>query len=101
MLSKCANPTCSTVFRYLHEGRLYVVAPGEALARHEARCSSQSAKPKYAWLCSSCSLYLTIQIDEEFRTTVVWNVDAKNYSGLGNPLYSITSVTCPRASNQR
>ena len=27
MLSKCANPTCPTTFHYLHEGRLYVIAP--------------------------------------------------------------------------
>jgi hypothetical protein len=100
MLSKCANPVCSTAFRYPHEGRLYVLDPGEALSRHKARCSSLSGKLEYAWLCSSCSLYLTIEIDEQFRTRVVCNVDAKNCSGLGTPLYSITSVTCPRASDR-
>jgi hypothetical protein len=29
MLSKCANPSCPTTFRYLHEGKLYVIAPGK------------------------------------------------------------------------
>jgi hypothetical protein len=27
MLSKCANPSCPTTFRYLHEVKLYVIAP--------------------------------------------------------------------------
>ncbi len=71
MLSKCANPTCGTLFRYLHEGRLYVIGPKEALARRKPRCSAKSGQIEYAWLCSSCSFHLTIQIDEEFGTRVV------------------------------
>lgn len=71
MLSKCANPTCRTLFRYLHEGKLYVIGPREALARQKPRCPSKSGQIEYAWLCSSCCLHLTIQIDEEFRTRVV------------------------------
>lgn len=27
MLSKCANPECSESFRYLHEGRIFHLAP--------------------------------------------------------------------------
>ena len=71
MLSKCANPTCRTLFRYLHEGKLYLIGPKEALARHKPRCSAKSGQIEYAWLCSSCCLHLTIQIDEEFETRVV------------------------------
>jgi len=25
MLSKCASPVCSTTFRYLHEGKLFLI----------------------------------------------------------------------------
>ena len=71
MLSKCANPTCRTLFRYLHEGKLYVIGPKEALARHKPGCSAKSGQIEYAWLCSSCCLHLTIQIDEEFGTRVM------------------------------
>ena len=63
MLSKCANPTCSATFRYLHEGRLFVIARRETLTRHGTR-QSKSGHPEYAWLCSSCCCYLTIQIDD-------------------------------------
>lgn len=83
MLSKCANPTCSTTFRYLHEGRLYVIDRREALAGHKPRCSSKPGQLEYAWLCSSCSLYLTIQVDEEFRARVAQKLEAKNGSRFG------------------
>jgi len=85
MLSKCANPSCPTTFRYLHEGRLYVIASPETLARHKPNCSSKSGQLEYAWLCSSCSLYLTIQIDEELGTRVVRKFEAKNGSKFGTP----------------
>ena len=85
MLSKCANPTCSTTFRYLHEGRLYVIDPREALAGHKPRCSGKSGQLEYAWLCSSCYLYLTIQIDEEFGTRVVRKLEAMNGTRLDTP----------------
>jgi hypothetical protein len=85
MLSKCANPACPTTFRYLHEGRLYVIAPRETVAGFKPRGSGTSGQLEYAWLCSSCSLYLTIQIGEEFGTRVVRKVEAKNGSKFGTP----------------
>jgi hypothetical protein len=27
MLSKCANPKCSEIFRYLHKGKIFSLAP--------------------------------------------------------------------------
>ena len=83
MLSKCANPTCPTTFRYLHEGRLYVIAPEETVAGYKPRLSGKSRQLEYAWLCSSCSLYLTIQIGEESGTRVVRKTEAKNGSRFG------------------
>ena len=83
MLSKCANPNCPTTFRYLHEGRLYVIAPGEARAGYRPRCSSKSGQLEYVWLCSSCSLDWTIQIDEELGTKVVPKLEAKNGRKFG------------------
>lgn len=75
MLSKCANPTCRTLFRYLHEGKLYVISPKEALAMRRPTSSAKSGQIECAWLCSSCCLHLTIQIDEEFGARVVRKVE--------------------------
>lgn len=53
MLSKCANPTCSDTFRYLHEGRLFHVAVGLAP-------SDQAASFERFWLCGTCSRKMTV-----------------------------------------
>jgi len=62
-----------------------VIAPRETLAGHKPRCSSKSGQLEYAWLCASCSLHSTIQIDEEFGTRVVRKFEAKNGSKFGTP----------------
>ena len=87
MLSKCANPSCLTTFRYLHEGRLYVITHRETLAGRKPRCSSKSGQLEYAWLCSHCSLFLTIQIDEEFGARVVRKLEPKSGSKFGTPAH--------------
>lgn len=84
MLSKCANPACATTFRYLHEGRLYVINAREALMQRKRRCSGESGRLEFAWLCSSCDLDLTIQIDEELRAKVVGRLEARNDPTMGN-----------------
>jgi hypothetical protein len=75
MLSKCANPACSTTFRYLSEGKLYLVDSKEVLTRHGARaglkCAGNSCSYEYFWLCSSCCRDMTIQIDNKFEVSVV------------------------------
>ncbi len=59
MVSKCANPNCSTIFRYLHEGRLFHV-PGQAT---KMASSAISHPDEFFWLCSECSQQLTIVVD--------------------------------------
>jgi hypothetical protein len=82
MLSKCANPNCPTTFRYFHEGRLYVIAPKESLAGRKPKYLSRSRQLECAWLCSACSLYLTIQIDGESGVRVIRKCEAKNGTKL-------------------
>jgi hypothetical protein len=58
MLSKCANPDCSEIFRYLHQGKLFCLAPtpeveditGEFLQQFQERF----------WLCDTCSRKMTV-----------------------------------------
>lgn len=53
MLSKCANPSCSTTFRYLREGKLFHVAAGSAT-------SEQGVTHEPFWLCGDCSGKMTV-----------------------------------------
>lgn len=73
MLSKCANPTCSNLFRYLHEGRLYLINSKSHFdgRKRLSRSASKSRPPEYAWLCSVCSSYMTIHINEDGTIVVV------------------------------
>jgi hypothetical protein len=62
-----------------------VISPKGALGGRKP--SSKSGQLEYAWLCSSCSLYLTIQVDEEFGMRVLGKFEAENsvkFSMLGN-----------------
>jgi hypothetical protein len=67
MLAKCANPACSTTFRYLHEGKLFAIEPKANSAKR-----GPPADPEYTgrvrilecfWLCSSCCCALRVQWD--------------------------------------
>jgi hypothetical protein len=71
MLSKCANPDCSTTFRYLNEGKLYLIDPKAALIRHGVRAVKYaSSSHEYFWLCSSCCRHMMIQIDGHLEVKV-------------------------------
>jgi hypothetical protein len=86
MLSKCANPACSNPFRYLSEGKLYLIdskaGPVPQAARAESRDAGKSNIYEYFWLCSSCSQDMTIQIDNEFRISLVHRRGMPQHSEL-------------------
>ena len=56
MLAKCANPSCSSVFRYLHEGKLFrleSVQSSRGLDRHS----------EWFWLCDRCAPIMTLKLE--------------------------------------
>jgi hypothetical protein len=56
MLAKCANPSCSHPFRYLHEGKLYrIELPSED--------GGSGAKSEWFWLCNQCSSQMTLRME--------------------------------------
>jgi len=58
MLSKCANPECSASFRYLHEGRIFYLAPTPDL--QIAMGMRHPALHERFWLCLPCSKAMTL-----------------------------------------
>jgi hypothetical protein len=71
MLSKCANPVCSAKFRYLHEGKLYLIDYHAIFAGRRTSITPQLAinsnKFEYFWLCSSCYQDMALHIDDGGR----------------------------------
>jgi hypothetical protein len=58
MLSKCANPECSEILRYLHQGKIFCLAPTPEIETLSAEPSPQLHER--FWLCDQCSKKLTL-----------------------------------------
>jgi len=58
MLSKCANPACNETFRYLHQGKIFRLAPTPAM--HAIALELGSKMHERFWLCDACSAEFTI-----------------------------------------
>jgi hypothetical protein len=68
MLSKCANPSCSTPLVYLREGKIFRMesAPGRQPANNADQTGQASAaRVEHFWLCGPCSARLTLVSDDK------------------------------------
>ncbi len=72
MLGQCANPSCSNEFRYLHEGKLFLIRsrqnPDVPVDPYEYGRSEEPLR--YVWLCSKCAENSEILLDDEGRVSV-------------------------------
>jgi hypothetical protein len=68
MIAKCANPNCSKPFRYLNDGRLFVVGPAH---RNHHRDVGRGDRVRYAWLCQECAAAWTVDFETERGFKVV------------------------------
>jgi hypothetical protein len=61
MLSKCANPSCSTKFRYLGEGRIFSLLPGSESAEFRMLLDHPAVgQVERYWLCDVCARNMTL-----------------------------------------
>jgi len=67
MLDKCANPACSTTFRRLRDGRVFVT---EVEADYQSGANGRARQRQY-WLCNSCCLTMTVISERGKRAQVV------------------------------
>jgi hypothetical protein len=58
MLSKCANPECTEIFRYLHAGKIFCLAPTPDI--QIAMGMQHPELFERFWLCAECSKKLTL-----------------------------------------
>jgi hypothetical protein len=75
MISKCANPACTAHFLYLNQGKLFRVLRGS----DEAPAPQMGVDPsvrkhvqrvEFFWLCSDCSVRLTVKYEKGFGVVV-------------------------------
>jgi len=66
MLHKCANPNCTSPFRNLNQGKLFLV--DTPLAAPESKRTRWKVQPRsrieYYWLCDPCSFSLTLSYEK-------------------------------------
>jgi hypothetical protein len=61
MLSKCANPSCSTPLIYLREGKIFRMDPSAKTAHATGPSLVKPAeRTEHFWLCGPCSARLTV-----------------------------------------
>ncbi len=70
MLSKCANPSCSARFRYLHTGQLFrIERPLEGRTSNGSELEERLTAKKgprhveFFWLCDECSELMTLTFE--------------------------------------
>jgi hypothetical protein len=85
MVSKCANPACSTPFHYLREGKIFKLevevtpsaSPEDALefSGSQGPFLVTSRKPvrklEHFWLCGPCSQTMSLLFDKDNLVTVM------------------------------
>ena len=57
MLSKCANPKCSEIFRYLHQGKIFSLAPTPEVQTVTGMLPGLEER---FWLCERCAREMTL-----------------------------------------
>jgi hypothetical protein len=75
MLSKCANPDCSTPFLHLRDGKLFHW-DAQATVHHvfpsaaDPSTRKPDRKAEYFWLCGKCALSMTVVFKEGIGITI-------------------------------
>jgi hypothetical protein len=74
MLGTCANPSCLHRFRYLHEGRLFVLRPpvrtGQSSPVLDSELYRNSCATQWFWLCGECSRRMELVCTPGHRVAV-------------------------------
>lgn len=71
MLSKCANPSCSTELVYLREGKIFMMEASAQPKAAEAPAPKPAIRVEHFWLCGPCSEQLTVAYDRQNGVQVV------------------------------
>jgi hypothetical protein len=60
MVTKCANPDCSTEFKYFRHGRLYEFTLDGGAYNTPSEAPRKGGSRELFWLCHNCEQQLTL-----------------------------------------
>lgn len=69
MLSRCLNPGCNALFRYLYDGRMFTV---ERFVTSPDGLNTERIIAHY-WLCGPCSMAMKVVVENGVATAVPIN----------------------------
>jgi hypothetical protein len=71
MLSQCANPGCTNRFRFLHDGKVFVLdcGPNTASEKFDEGWKAASRRIEAFWLCAECARSWTVKFDGKRAVT--------------------------------
>jgi hypothetical protein len=78
MLSRCLNPGCNAVFRYLYDGRIFTV---ERFVTSPDGLNTERIIAHY-WLCGPCSMAVKVVVENGVATTVPINPELTTGSSV-------------------
>jgi len=67
VLHKCANPSCSSLFRRLNQGKLFQVETEYFAASNSRRTAGarlRTPRVEHYWLCDTCAVVLTLSFEK-------------------------------------
>ena len=72
MLSQCANHGCTNRFRFLHDGKVFVLdcAPTVASEKPDDGWSAARGRIEAFWLCAECAQSWTVKFDGRRAVTL-------------------------------
>ncbi len=67
MTAKCANPSCSAEFVYLHRGKVFVLHSAHKARTFSSRLNfvGEAEGLQYAWLCDECVSHYEVVLDAD------------------------------------
>lgn len=65
MVAQCANPRCGVPFRYLRQGRLFLVERRNGNGNGNSKGHRPTTRLEYFWLCSECASHLTLTTEQD------------------------------------
>ena len=96
MLSKCANPACTNLFLYLHQGQLYRMDS----SGHEPVSSpfrGNAHRVEFFWLCDECAANMTVTF-EKGRGLVVQPFGSMPSAASPSPAQDVSTSRLSRSS---
>lgn len=69
MLAKCANPFCDEAFRYLRDGKLFLLDMPRRAGKAE-KPGTVGRNLEHFWLCARCSASMTVVANESGAVVV-------------------------------